>query len=286
MRNWSATWACASSIDRHITRELTEAGRRFEQRAFDAVRAFESALVSVDGHEVPLRIGHSWSAGTYLSAIVRAWNSQPRPCALVVSRHEDRSAGLSSGKVDVALTRGPIDGARFRSVVLDEEARVAVLHVGSPLSRRRRLTLADLSDGTLVPTQVGTTSRALWPAGHQPAVGAEVGTVDDWLVAIASGAGFGVSVSSTAALHRHPDVRYVPLVDAPPVPLLLAWPRRGATPRSRSWCSSPKRACVDAPASHRSHTRSTEFTWAKSLAAKSSAPGSQNQVPSPSRYLK
>ena len=47
---------------------------------------------------------------------------------------------------------------------------------------------------------------------------------------IAAGAGFGVTVASTAQLHRHPDVRYVPVADAPPVPLLLAWPRRGAHP--------------------------------------------------------
>jgi DNA-binding transcriptional LysR family regulator len=210
--------------------ELTEAGRRFEQRAFDAVRAFETAIVSVDGHETPLRIGHTWSAGVHLSTIVRAWNRTPRPCPLVVIRNEDRSAGLTSGKVDAALTRGPIDGARFRSIVIDEEPRVAALNVAHPLSRRRKLTLADLTDGTLVPTTVGTTSLALWPEGRRPGLGTEVGTVDDWLVAIASGDGFGVSVRSTAALHRHPDVRCIPLTDAPPVPLFLAWPRRRAHP--------------------------------------------------------
>jgi hypothetical protein len=54
--------------------------------------------------------------------------------------------------------------------------------------------------------------------------------MDDWLVAIASGAGIGVSVVSTAELHPHPDLRFVPLVDAPAVPLLIAWPRTGAHP--------------------------------------------------------
>lgn len=210
--------------------ELTEAGRRFEQHAFDAVRAFERAIAAAGGQEMPLRLGHSWSAATYLSAIVRAWNASTRPCPLAVIRVEDRSSGLTSGNVDAGLTRGPIDASRFRSVVLDEEPRVAVLHVAHPLSRRRRLTLADLATGTLVPTQVGTTTTALWPVGGRPSVGTEVATLDDWLIAIASGAGFGVSVASTAVLHRHPDVRYVPLVDAPAVPLLLAWPRRGEHP--------------------------------------------------------
>ena len=211
--------------------ELTEAGRRFEEQAFDAVRAFESALVSVDGQRPPLRLGHNWSAATYLSTLLREWNATERPSRLVLHRHEDRSAGLTSGKVDVALTRGPVDLARFRTAVVDEETRVAVLHRANPLSRRRSLTLADLSGGTLVATQVGTTTPELWPADARPTVaGTDVATVDDWLVAIASGEGFGVSVASTAVLHRHPDVRYVPLTDASPVPLLLAWPRRGAHP--------------------------------------------------------
>jgi len=210
--------------------ELTDAGRRFERSALDAVRAFDRAVASATQPVRPLRLGHSWSAGTYLSAIVRGWNaSRPAP-ALVVVRSEDRSAGLTTGTADVALTRGPIDRKRFRSVVIDEEPRVAVLHADHPLSRRRKLRLADLSDEPLVQTSVGTTTPELWPAGHRPKVAIEVSTVDDWLVAIASGIGFGVSVVSTAVLHPHPDVRYVALVDSPPVPLFLAWPRTGEHP--------------------------------------------------------
>lgn len=129
--------------------------------------------------------------------------------------------------MDAALTRGPIDRSRYRSVTVDNEQRVAVLHRSHPLARRKRLTLADLSGDPVIVTTVGTTTPELWPAGARPAVGAEATTLDDWLVAIASGLGFGVSVASTAQLHQHPDVRYVPIADAPPVPLLLAWPRRG-----------------------------------------------------------
>lgn len=210
--------------------ELTDAGRSFERLAFDAVRAFEQALVGVDGRGTPLRLGHNWSAGTYLSGIVREWNRLERSCALLVVRSEDRSAGLTSGKADVALTRGPIDGARFRSTVITEEARVAVLPAGHPLARKRRLSLADLSGLTLIGSTMGTTTPELWPADRRPALGLEVGTMDDWLVAIATGAGFSVTVASTAVLHPHPDVRYVPLTDAPPVPLLLAWPRRAPHP--------------------------------------------------------
>jgi DNA-binding transcriptional LysR family regulator len=210
--------------------DITEAGRRFEERAFDAVRSFETALASVTGRDLPLRLGHSWSAGIHLATILRAWNAEQRPCDIVVLRRDDRSAGLTSGAVDAALTRGPLDPARFRSVVIDHEDRMAVLHRTHPLARRRRIGLAQLSDEPLVATSVGVTTPELWPEGARPTVAAEVATVDDWLVAIASGLGFGVTVASTARLHPHPDVRYVAVDDAPPVALLLGWPKRGAHP--------------------------------------------------------
>lgn len=214
--------------------DLTDAGRRFEQAAFDAVRAVESAVASAAGEELPLRLGHSWSSGIHLSALLRGWNASNPPCPLTVVRFEERSAGLTSGRVDAALTRGPVDGTRFRSVVVDEEARVAVLQRDHPLARRRRLRLDDLADGTLVQSSVGTTTLDLWPADHRPSAAPEVATLDDWLVAIASGAGFGISVASTAALHAHPDVRYVPIDGAPAVPLYLAWPKRAPHPAIKS----------------------------------------------------
>jgi hypothetical protein len=114
--------------------------------------------------------------------------------------------------------------------VVDRERRMAVLHRTHPLVRRRRVHLDELSDEPLVATSVGVTTPELWPAGARPSVATEVATVDDWLVAIASGTGFGVTVASTARLHPHPDVRYVPVDDAAPVALLLGWPRRGAHP--------------------------------------------------------
>lgn len=228
--------------------ELTDTGRRFEQRAFDAVRAFETAIAGVAGRELPLRLGHSWSAGIHLAAILRAWQATTRPCEIVVVRRDDRSAGLTSGLVDAALTRGPIDASRFRSVVVDREERLAVLHRLHPLAGLGAVSLDQLGGAPLVTTSVGVTTPALWPEGRRPAVGVEVATVDDWLVAIASGAGFGVTVRSTAQLHQHPDVRYVPVTDAPPVLLLLAWPRRAAHPAM----SHVRQVAVDAFADDRS----------------------------------
>lgn len=210
---------------------LTEAGTRFEQTARVAVQAFDDAFASAITAVAPLRVGQSWSVSVHLSPIVRAWNAAHAERPLVVLRGEDRTAGLANGMVDVAVTRGPVPDDEYRSVIIDEERRMAVLPSDHPLARRRSVRLADLARHALVvQTRAGTTSLELWPADRRPQLAAEVTSMDDWLVAIASGAGFGVSVASTATLHPHPDLRYVPLTDAAPVPLLVAWPRSNAHP--------------------------------------------------------
>lgn len=210
---------------------LTDAGSRFEHAARDSVRVFDDALANAGSVVDPLRVGQSWSAAAHLSPIVRAWKLEHPNRSLTILGGEDRTAGLTKGKVDVALTRGPIPDDGYRTFVIDEEVRVAVLPADHPLARRTALQLADIAgDALVVNTRAGTTSPDLWPQGSRPRIAANVTSMDDWLVAIASGAGFGVSVASTAALHQHPDVRYVILTDAPAVPLLLAWPRRGEHP--------------------------------------------------------
>ena len=132
-------------------------------------------------------------------------------------------------------------------MVVDREPRMAVLHRTHPLARRRVIRLEQLSGESLVATSVGVTTPLLWPEGARPRVAVEVPTVDDWLVEIAAGVGFGVTVASTASLSRHPDVRYVPIEGAPLVPLLLAWPRRSAHPA----LAELRRVVVDAMATMR-----------------------------------
>ncbi|MCU1364752.1 MAG: LysR family transcriptional regulator [Ilumatobacteraceae bacterium] len=205
--------------------QLTDAGKRFRAAATKGLKSFDQAIASVAVDVTPLRFGHTWASATHTAAIARAWTAAHPHRALQLLRGEDRTAGLEGGDVDIALTRGPIDDPALRTLTLDDEARVAVLPAGHPLARRKRVRLADLADQPLiVHTTAGMTTPRLWPAGSRPRVGREVTTTDDWLIAIATGIGVGVSVVSTAELRPHPDVRYVPLVDAPTVPLMLVWP--------------------------------------------------------------
>jgi DNA-binding transcriptional LysR family regulator len=54
-------------------------------------------------------------------------------------------------------------------------------------------------------------------------VARRVRTVEDWLIAIAAGQGVGLTAASTAQLHPHPGVVFVPVTDAPAMPVLLGW---------------------------------------------------------------
>lgn len=210
--------------------ELTPAGARLAQEGREALRMLDDAVANASGRQRQLRLGHSWSAGGYLAQILRAWNAAVRPCSLTIVRVDDRTAGLEHGTVDAAIVRGTIDRRRFAITELDCEDRVAVLPADHALAGQASVRLADLSGERLITTTIGLTTPDLWPLGQRPSASQPLTGVDDWLVAIATGAGVGVSVASTAALHPHPGVRYVPLADAEPVPVLLAAPRRRPHP--------------------------------------------------------
>jgi DNA-binding transcriptional LysR family regulator len=112
----------------------------------------------------------------------------------------------------------------MRQCELAEEPRFAVLPAGHELAVRDEVRLADLShEVVVVNTLTGLTKLDLWPVGMRPKNTVATDNTDDWLLAIASGRGIGVSGSSTAETYQHPEVTYRPLVDAPPVTVSLAW---------------------------------------------------------------
>lgn len=220
-------------VDRTTTSlQLTPAGRAMLPRVEAALAAVDDAL-DVARHAVwPLRVGHAWSAaGPRTAQIVRAWARARPDVPVEVVQVEDRYAGLTRGLVDVAVLRDvPVpDGAD--SVALDTETRVAVLPADHRLAGPGSLALADLAGEPLVVNGVtGTVTPSMWPPDRRPAPGPVVGSIEDWLVAVASGQGVGVSAASTAQLHARPGVVFVPLTDAPPMTVRMAWRRRGGHP--------------------------------------------------------
>ena len=225
----------------HLT--LTEAGVAFAESARDAVRRVDEAITSISAAVPPIRFGHNWSSATHAAAIMRSWKAAFPQRQLRSRRSDERVGGLVGGQVDVALVRGPITERSFRSVVIDHEPRMAVVPIGHRLASESEVSLADLAGETLVVSSItGTTTLDLWPKPPRPNIGADLLTIDDWLIAIATSAGVGITPASTATLHPHPDVRFVPIRDAPTVPLVLVWPRHNPHPHTKAFVANAQNA--------------------------------------------
>jgi DNA-binding transcriptional LysR family regulator len=205
--------------------ELTPAGLVFHHRARSALAAVDDALDPRQVATWPLRLGHAWSAlGPDTTSVLRRWAQDHPQVPLELLRIDDRSAGLTQGKVDVAVLREPPPIPGVRSERLLAEPRMAAVPADGPLAERATLTLADLAEHPVALNTVsGTTTSELWPEGARPRSTIVVANTDDWLAAIAAGRGVGVTTSATAGMHSHPAVRYRPLADAPDVDVVLAW---------------------------------------------------------------
>jgi DNA-binding transcriptional LysR family regulator len=222
---------------------LTEAGATFARTAREAVRHVDDAIASISSAVPPIRFGHNWSSATHAAAIMRSWGTEFPHRQLRSQRNNERLAGLANGHVDVALVRGLVTDRSFSSIVIDNEPRMVVVPVGHRLADESDVSLADLTGETLiVSSTTGTTTLDLWPRPPRPTIGADLATIDDWLIAIATSAGIGITPASTATLHPHPDVRFVPLLDAPTVPLVLVWPRHNQHPHTKAFVANARHA--------------------------------------------
>ena len=225
----------------HLT--LTDAGTTFAVSARDAVRRTDDAVAQISAVVPPIRLGHNWSSATHAAAIMRSWKAEFPDRKLQLRRSDERVAGLGSGHVDVALVRGPISDRSLRSTVVDNERRMAAVPATHALAGAPSVSLSDLAGETLIVSSVtGTTTLDLWPRPPRPTIGADMPTIDDWLIAIATSTGVGVTPASTATLHPHPDVRFVPISDAPTVPLVLVWPRHNSHPYTKAFVTNAQRA--------------------------------------------
>lgn len=204
---------------------LTAAGQGCYEAAVTALLALESVRDAASGRVRPLRLGYAWAAfGPHTSAVLRTWREQHPDVPLEIHRVDERSAGLGSGLVDVAVRRGAVNDAGVLVDSIFREGRMATVPAGSALAERASLRLADLVEEVIAfAPAIGTTTLELWPADARPTRFIEVANTDEWLMAIASGEAVGVTTESTPSQHPHPGVRFVPLLDVPEITVSLVW---------------------------------------------------------------
>ena len=216
---------------------LTAAGEAFRDHAAQALTAVDDAIAAARGQVRPLRLGYSWAAaGQYTNTLLRRWRAAFPDVDLQVRRSDDRSAGLSAGAVDLAVVRVKLDEPRLVSEPLFLEHRFLAVADDHPLASRKRVALADLHHETLIiSSTTGSTTLDLWPDDVVPKSVIDVANIDEWLTAIGSGQGLGVTAASTTHQHPRPGITYVPLSGAPPVVTYIAHDSTRVHPRHREF---------------------------------------------------
>lgn len=224
------------------TLALTEAGQRLYERAHLILHQLDDALTEAAAGVRPLRIGFAWAAlGDRTVPLLRTWREEHPDTPVRVHRSDDPEAALRRGEIDAALLRtAPAAGAGLEVRPLYRERRLAAVPEDDPLARRPAVRLTDLADRSVVLCATAATTTGLWPDGRRPRT-FEVANVDEWLTVIATGEAVGVTAEATEHSHPHPGVRYLPLTDAPPVTVRLAWPRTPTHPATRAFLDHLRR---------------------------------------------
>ncbi|MGW5451041.1 LysR family transcriptional regulator [Nocardia sp. NPDC003979] len=148
------------------------------------------------------------------------------PVEVLLCEVGEQARFLRNGRADVALMHRPVDDlAGFDTEDICTEGQVALLPAGHPLAARPQLTLADVTDVPGLPI-------ARWPrldGSYPDGPGPEVRTQSQLAQLVALGKTLLVIPASSRAW-QWPDHVAVPVVDAPEITTVLAWPADNRAP--------------------------------------------------------
>ncbi|MFF7946487.1 LysR family transcriptional regulator [Streptomyces griseorubiginosus] len=164
----------------------------------------------------------SGTAGGLLAKLLDAYRTEPDAATvdlLLCEAHQQREL-LHSGQADVALLHLPFDStAGLDSEMLYTEGQVAILPASHRFSGRSQIRVAEV-------TALPELPMARWPdhGGSYPeGPGPEVRNLTQLFQLIALGHATVIIPESAAADLRR-DLAAVPVLDAPPVTTVIAWP--------------------------------------------------------------
>ena len=213
---------------------LTEAGSvllREGRAALDAVEAAERrtrrAALAATGHPGLVLVTKAGASDELLAKLLDAYAAEPGAVTVdvLLCGPAEQERLLRDGRADVALLHLPFDStAGFDTEELYTEGQVVVLPAGHPLASRPHVLTADVAalPGLPLPR---------WPrrdGTYADGPGAQVRDSAQVFQLIALGRASAVLPESCRAQLRG-DLAAVPVLDAPPVTTVIAWP-----PHSRS----------------------------------------------------
>ena len=213
---------------------LTEAGSvllREGQAALDAVDAADRrtrrAALAATGHPGLVLVTKTGASSELLSKLLDAYAAEPDAVTVevILCGIAEQERLLRDGRADVALLHRPFDSTTgFDTEELRTEGQVVVLPAGHPLAGRAHLRMADITALPGLPLPRWPGPDGTYPDGPGPQVrdSAQLHQL------IALGRASAVLPESSRG-HLHHDLATVPVLDAPLVTTVIAWP-----PHSRS----------------------------------------------------
>ncbi|MFD6159726.1 LysR family transcriptional regulator [Nocardia sp. NPDC060256] len=210
---------------------LTDAGRvllREAASALDAVAAAARRTQRAGSPQRPLvLVTKAGASHELLRRLLDALAREPdaAPVEILLCEVGEQARRLRDGQADVALMHRPYDDlAGFDTEDLYVEGQIALLPARHPLAAREKLTLAEVSAVPGLPIARWPRLDGTYPDGPGP----EVRTQSQLAQLVALGKTLLVIPASSRAW-QWPEHVAVPVVDAPDVTTVIAWP-----PSSRS----------------------------------------------------
>ena len=222
---------------------LTDAGRvllREAGAALDAVAAAARRTRRAGDLTRPLvLVTKAGASFELLQRLLDALAREPgaAPVEILLCEVGEQARFLRNGRADVALMHRPFDDlAGFDTEELYVEGQIALLPAGHPLASRDQLALADVLDVPGLPIARWPRLDGTYPDGPGP----EVHTQSQLAQLVALGRTLLVIPASSRAW-QWPDHVAVPLVDAPDVTTVIAWPPGSHSPAIASLVRSAAR---------------------------------------------
>lgn len=212
---------------------LTEAGAvllaegRAALEAVDAAERRTRRAASHTGRPGLVLVTKASASSELLAKLLDAYAAEPGavPVEVILCGPAEQGRLLREGRADVALLHPPFDStAGFDTEELSTESQVVILPAGHPLTVRSHLHLADITDLPGLPLPRWPGPDGTYPPGPGP----QVRDHAQLLQLVALGRACAVSPESCRS-HLHSDLAAVPVLDAPKVTTVIAWP-----PHSRS----------------------------------------------------
>jgi DNA-binding transcriptional LysR family regulator len=213
---------------------LTEAGSvllREGRAALDAVDAADRrtrrATLATAGHAGVVLVTKAGASGELLAKLLDAYAAEPGavPVEVLLCGIGEQERLLRDGRADVALLHRPFDStAGLDTEELSTDGQVVVLPAGHPLTGRSHLRMADVTELPGLPLPRWPNPDGTYPDGPGP----QVRDHTQLFQLIALGRASAILPESCRAQLRG-DLAAVPVLDAPTVTTVIAWP-----PHSRS----------------------------------------------------